>query len=342
MMLSAETLHGRPWRLIAGANTIVAAQLRFISDGCIWGHPSPLEARWGLHDAGLSLLAADGSETARFTELRHDEAGEPQLDGIFLRTPDLGLTYHLRPAHPPSPRRQTATLHSAVSLGGPSKILFVSFGSLKRGFVDNEARWEFYDLPLTLGLDHVRITESWSPDFMWYVDKTSRIRALLGAILATGYRMVIMCGISSGGYASLLMSELMCQEFPDVAFRSFTINPQTTHNESVRAELRSLMPAYIPALIRDEALALRDTPQTDIATIAHGATFRGNVQHHLFYDSGNPAELIYASQLDGLAGIHHHRHHFAVGHLSGCIALFEREVVHDAIRALVSTAGDHA
>ncbi len=335
-MLSEALLRAHPWRLSAGAGALLAPTLRFLSDGLTWGHPSPLEARWALQPGSLSLFALDGSETARFNQFGYDETGQPCLAGSCLRAPSPGLTYHLKPATPVTPPGQTGTLQSLVTVGGPSKILFVSFASMKRGFSGHHVAWEFRDLAIELGLDHVLFAESTSPGQMWYIDKTSRIRALLDAVLQTGYRMVMMCGISSGGYASLLFSEKLAQDHPTIQFRSFTINPQTAHGDAAQAHLHSLRTDYLPALITQAALALRDTPETEIAEIARRSKYRKNLQHHLFYDAGNPAEVFYANQLNGLPGIHHHRYHFAVGHLSGCIALYERQVAHDKIRTFVN------
>lgn len=224
-------------------------------------------------------------------------------------------------------------LHAAVTLGGPKDILFVSFNSLKRPFNGLEARWEFYELPLKRGIDHVRFAERAPPD-MWYLDKTRPIFSMLNGVIAQGYRLVVMCGLSSGGYASLLFTELLAPLFPRTLFKSFSINPQTTHGAAALAVMADMAQGYPPALIAAENMARRDRPETDIRVIAQTSPFRENLEHRIFYDPLNPAEAYYVRHLDGLAGIALRPVPMGVGHLSACIEIFGRRVLHDELDAV--------
>jgi hypothetical protein len=333
-MLSIETLYAHRWRLGRNDGSLLAPLFRFLPDGLTSGYNNPFEARWSLQDGLLSLRTADGLETTRFTEVTLNADGQPHLSGPFLLLPDSGITHSLEPA---SHNHETSSgnLHVAVTLGSSREILFVSFNSLKRPFQGSATRWEFFQIPLKLGIDHLRFAECVAPD-MWYLDKTSQIQAILNGVLARGYRLVVMCGLSSGGYASLLFSELLCQRYPRTLFRSFTINPQTSHSAGTKEFMRALPQGFAPALIDDDALARRDIAETEIAAIGACSQFRENIRHNVFYDSGNQAEEYYVQKLVGLPGIDLQPIQMAVGHLSGCIALFERGVVHDAMEATCS------
>lgn len=224
-------------------------------------------------------------------------------------------------------------LHAAVTLGSGKDILFVSFNSLKRPFNGHEARWEFYELPLKLGIDHIRFAELVPPD-MWYLDKTRQIFSILNGVIGQGYRLVVMCGLSSGGYASLLFTELLAPLYPRILFKSFSINPQTTHGAAALAVMADMTQGYPPALIAAESFARRDLPETDIRVIAQNSQFRGNLEHRMFYDPLNPAEAYYVTHLDGLAGIALRPVPMGVGHLSACIEIFGRRVLHDELEAV--------
>jgi hypothetical protein len=213
--------------------------------------------------------------------------------------------------------------------GGGGEALLVLINSLGRPFDGFDTRWEFYDLPRRVACDFVRISERDDPA-MWYIDKAGEICAILQSRIAGRYRRVMLAGMSSGGFASLLVGSMLAALCPDVSIETFTINPQTGHDPWHRAFMAGFPTGLPPALIGDAAFdAIADLPH-EIAPLLD-ALPAVRLTHRVFYDHGNPAERYYADLIRGRRGVELVPFHFGVGHMSGCLTLMERGVVQDAI-----------
>jgi DUF1680 family protein len=84
----AGSLSGRPnasgvWQFSRSDGTIIAEQIQFIGDGMIAGYSHPNEAKWGYDGDVLTLFAANGLASTRFT-LRTLQHGKQVLSGMSL------------------------------------------------------------------------------------------------------------------------------------------------------------------------------------------------------------------------------------------------------------------
>lgn len=329
--LTKADLRHRVWQFRYRDGPMVAARLRLIGDGAIAGATGPFQALWTLDDGVLVFHTLDGTPTTRFNRGTAEPGGRIALEGDFSIAPDLGLSFGLESALPPDytpppPQR----LQVQMSLGSTDRPLLILFNSHGRAFTGLDTRWEFFNLPRAFGLDHIRIAERNDPAF-WYVDQMPAICTLLETVLARGYPRLLLAGLSSGGYASMLAGELMTARLPDLRIDSFTINPQTGQDRNHRATVGKFDPGLIPVMMSDESFEAVCSMDHDIPALIRGNRQRDNIVHHIFYDHDNPAERYYVDQVRGLDGIRPVPFHFGVGHLWGCIGLMERGVVQDAI-----------
>ncbi|MCW8305533.1 hypothetical protein AruPA_00660 [Acidiphilium sp. PA] len=334
--LTRADLLGRTWQFRRSDGPVFAERLRLISDGAIAGHNGAFEALWTLDDGIVTFHALNGVATTRFTDVARHDNGQIVLAGDFMMAPELKLRFVLDSVRgsttaPPAPQR----LNITMSLGGPRDALLILFNSIGRPFDGLDTRWEFYDLPRRLGLDHVRFAERTDPA-RWYVDQAGAICAMLTPIIERGYRRVFLAGLSSGGFASLLIGTMLARAFPQLVLDSFTINPQTGHAPTHRAVMADL-PAAIPPAVMDEATYIALGHQAnEIADLLEALPGTTRLTHHVFYDHDNPAERYYVDLIRRFHVVAPTAYRFGVGHLSGCLALMERGVVHDAITDMLA------
>jgi hypothetical protein len=122
-----------------------------------------------------------------------------------------------------------------------------------------------------------------------------------------------------------------------VIFRTATINPQTGHAPKHREAIEA-MTAYRPAVMTEVAYEMRDCEETEIDALAtRRANADGaphNIAHTIYYDAANPAEAYYVDLVKDLPGFNIRPHHFGIGHMSGCIAMYERRLVHEEVEQL--------
>jgi hypothetical protein len=320
-------LRASPWQLCHATGQVIFGHLIFLSDKLVWDGKQIIW-RWDYDKTGLTISHLDYAPFFQFIRRRNADQSMI-LDGRILAG-DAAFDLQLSPSPrvPPlgNPNRD---LNASIVLGNHSKTLLVIFNSAHRPYEGREYgpqwRWEFYDLPETTGIDHVRLAEGNQP-LHWYTNKTRRILAMLEGIINSGYAQVIFCGISSGGYASLLFAELLSRKFPGVMFRTSTINPQTAHAPEHRNNVAA-MDVFCPSLITDEALAARDCETTEIAALVQSRAGDANIAHSVYYDGANPAENYYTGLIAHLPGFSLRPQMFGIGHMSACIALYERRLV---------------
>ncbi|SIQ39750.1 hypothetical protein [Acidiphilium rubrum] len=329
-------LLGRTWQYRRSDGPVFAERVRLISDGAVAGHDGAFEALWTLEDGIVTFHASNGVATTRFTEVTRHDNGRIVIAGDFMLAPELELRFILDSMRasataPPAPQR----LNVAMSLGGSLDALLVLFNSIGRPFDGRDTRWEFYDLPRCLALDHVRFAERVDPA-RWYVDQADTICAMLAPIIRCGYRRVVLSGLSSGGFASLMIGTMLSQRHPELAVDSFTINPQTGHAPAHRAVMAGLPPAIPPAVMDDATYTAYAGRGDEISELLEALPRTARLTHHVFYDHDNPAERYYVDLIRRFDQVVATPYRFGVGHMSGCLALMERGVVHDAIMDMLA------
>lgn len=341
-MLTAEYVTNHVWRLfIRGGNTL-SDRLVFLPDGSLQGCSDLAGCRWRLVEGRLFLITNDEVSVVCFDTVISSDRRHHLLSGKFALR-DVTAPLCLVPLYS-CKGKSTAELNSSISLNSRKDILLVTFNSLARPFDGYETRWEFYDLPNYLDLNCVRFSEP-STDLdpgivsTWYLDKLERICAIVGGLVTQGYKACIFCGMSSGGYASLLVSEILSRSHPEVQFLSFTINPQTAHTFPHQEHLRSTMNAsYWPAFLNLEEMEKRNIAVYDIDdVISRSNQQTSNIKHYIFYDSGNPVEVYYTGLLDKFSTCSLHPTILGLPHAKGCYKLFDMGVLQRTVE-LISSA----
>ncbi len=329
-MITAEELIERSWRFSRSTGEVIAADLRFEQDGSFSGDMIG-ETGWAIENGALVLSLGDGTVTNRF-DRRHLVSGNlTRLCGKFVMAPGQSIYHFLDPSAAQAPMRESR-FNVSMSLSGESDTVLVIFNSAGRPSEGPYTRWEFFDLPIALGLDHVRIAEVRSPT-VYYTDKLLRLQSMLHAIIAGTYRRVVLIGMSSGAYASLLLAERLCRILPDTSFRTFVINPQTAHSQRHRDFITQHVPYGLAAeLLTDQAVGMAGRAEIDLEIAVLGdSCHRHNVRHTMFYDSENMAEAYYVSLVAGLPGFETRPVPLGLSHVEGTIEIFNRNLVQDAV-----------
>lgn len=335
MMITPDFLQRQPWRFGRSDGNVIVPALEFLPDGEL--RPSgPAESKWTIENGTLSFLTDDGEESTRFFGTQHVAGGGCRLTGRFLLNLNL-FSYHFLDTIVVSPPLKESRLNVSMSLTQETDTLLVIFNSAGQPVEGRENRWEFYRLPDELGLDVIRFAEARSP-VTFYLDKTQFVRRVLAsACQSQRYRRVIMIGMSSGAYAALLISELMCGEFEDVEFHTFCINPQSAHTATHRHFItRYTEFGWTPVILTDYALSLRDCSVTDLSTLmTSNEDRRQNIAHSIYFDAGNISEAYHASLIGGQVGVTLYPQELGLPHHVSCTSMFERRLVQDAVASLV-------
>ena len=335
-MITADFLQRQRWRFGRSDGNVITPTLEFLPDGEL--RPSgPAEARWAIENGTLSFFTDAGEESTKFFGTQYVAGGGCRLTGRFLLNLNL-FSYHFLDNTVATPLLKESRLNVSMSLTGETDTLLVVFNSAGQPVEGRENRWEFYRLPDELGLDVIRFAEARSP-VTFYLDKTQFVRRVLASALHSQlYRRVIMVGMSSGAYASILMSELMCSEFKDVEFHTFGINPQAAHTESHRNFItRYTEFGWTPVILSDYALSLRDCGVTDLSILmTSNESHRQNIAHSIYFDAGNISEAYHASLVGGQAGVILHPQELGLPHHASCTLMFEQRLVQDAVASLIS------
>ncbi|HIH2750322.1 hypothetical protein L3V59_21905 [Burkholderia aenigmatica] len=325
-----ETLANTTWRYknwkgkLHGIVTLKA-------DGTITGYDHPNERTWRVDNGRLIFLSHDGQESTVFDRALPKRGSLPHYVGRFVLNGAEG-THILEPIEEPG-RGFIAQLHSNLSLSNNSKDLFVSFNSIRRTFDGFDTRWEFFHLPLQLGLDFVRFSET-EPS-SWYLQHTEQIFKLLSPI-APNYRNVYLCGISAGGFASMVFAERLARAFPAQHFHSFTINPQTTLAKEDRDYVnRHHLETHRPSAILDPEYPLRSVESLRIADLL--AQPVPNVQHTVFYDKANATDRYYAEHVQS-ARVTRQGISLDARHADGCRQMYDMGIVQQAVMTEIERA----
>ena len=302
------------WRFCRGNGDLLAERMRFLPDGSILGAAHPNEHGWKIQTGdALHILSATGETTTIFDRI--DWIGPaPTLSGRFVQDQDLIhiLTPNLEDMH--------VEIFQTKFRGG----MLIIPTSRGRPFDGVTTRWELWHLPREAGIDHMRLAEH-NDSKCWYTNKTIRIMQQLRVFVALGYRSFCFFGLSSGGYAALLLAELLAAEYPGLKISSVSINPQTRLGDEVPEHfaLANISPLFWPELITSEDLSQRDIAVFNIADLIRNAARKSAVQHHVFHDAENPCEAYFIEQIDNLSGVMLHRYSHGLQHAAGIGKIYE-------------------
>ncbi len=317
------------WRFGRTDGSIITDRLRLLPDGRILG-ASPDEAGWTLADGRLRFHAADGTPTTTF-EAEPGRGAAIRFSGPF-HAPFEGRTvvHTLRPA--------LDDLHVSAELRGLERPTVVTFASAGSPFRGDDTRWEYYRFADEVGANHIRCAEHQDLLF-WYLNKTRRILAMLEALLPSSAWPVVMCGMSSGGFAAHLFAELLAQRRPDLAIVAVSINPQLAIGPVHDARVAACAPEnFRPAMIGADNFAQRDIAVASIAEAASGSIAEaasGSIaeaaasgsgaarpRHIVHYDRANPCEAYQVAQGEGVPGLAAIPYDLGLPHGEGIGAIF--------------------
>ena len=327
--LTAAAVTPFVWRLGRGDGSVVSDRFRLLPDGRIAGDHHSNESAWAIADGRLLVFAADGAVTTAFDEIT-GTGSEIRLRGRFWSLNESREVMHtLRP--------NLDDMHVEARLGDRDRPVFISFASHGKPYDPDRGtpRWEFFHLPIEERWNRIRIAERADPHF-WYLNKTQRIVRALAASLGGTAGPVVMCGLSSGGFASMLYGELLTRACPDRAITTVSINPQTVHGASHRAFYERYVPLPMwPAMIEPDALAQRDIASAAIDALVVAPGVRGNIRHVVFYDELNLGELYQSAFIASRPGFTLRPRRLGLGPVEGIEHIFAGGAAHDAMRSAV-------
>ena len=331
--ITEEILLKGYWKYRRIDGSIIANQMTFSADGSVGDGRSYNDSRWEVNGGILTVYGQDGTETIAFDKININENGRLRMEGRWKRNSNVTVIHVLEER----PNRAISDvtvnrLHVNTSLSDSSESIIISFNSAGRPCNGEDTRWEFYQLPIDLCCDYFRISETWKP-MSWYMNKILKIMDLLRSAMKREYRKVALCGVSAGGYASILFGELLSKEYKNTKFHTFSINPTLLHDEPHRTFIENVPHSVRLECISPEALALRDIGPANIPDIVALRSPRDgkNVSHKIYYDSGNQYEAYQNKFVSDLSSFSFHPYNLGKGHGAGAQEIYRTGVVHQAI-----------
>ena len=300
------------WRLYRPGGEVLRERIKFYPDGRVTGFPNADLAKWKIEHAALHIVSA-GLVTTTFNEL---EGADPAPVLKSNPVPNQNETYLLSP--------NLTDLHVEIFQTRFCGDMLVVPTSRGRPFDGMSTRWELWHLPREAGIDHMRLAEH-VDSRCWYTNKTARIMAQLRIFVAQGYRSFCFFGLSSGGYAAMLLAELLASEFAGLQIRSVAINPQTQLGDDVKYYFSAagIAREFWPDLITDEDLAQADIAVVNLKDAIHAEHRKSDVQHHVFYDAGNACEQYFAGCIDAISSVKLHRFWHGLPHADGISKIYQ-------------------
>ena len=319
--ITEERLLSQHWRF-ERQDKKVSIPLKFEPGGEIFPVWSENEHGWRLDGSDLLILTRSGEVSTRFRQI-----DEYKFEGAFLLPWHESVVHQLY-AIPPVPDMQTL-----LTVGSGSKTLTITLNYCGGPFDGSAARWERNDWIASLCADSLRVAER-GPDFSWYTDKTKRLVRLI-TTLAADYHRLLLIGVSSGAYASLLLGELVARSVPNVEVHTFGINPQTVHARDQREHILSAYdPIWRPQMITERCLARADCETTELpAVLSSSAT---NARHSIYYDRANPIEEFYVSRLPKSDNVALFPIELGLRHVDGVQAIYRTRVMQSAVESLLN------
>lgn len=322
------------FRLKASDGHIVSPDIVLKEDGSVIGFNDRNEIGWEMTGDVLSFhfkTPTGNSLFARFDQVWEVRPGEVVRTGQFHfaeQKPKMAILI------PNSGRLKSDSrrCHICADLRGRSTTLLITFNGTGNLAAGNDTRWEFYNLPLMADVDYIRIAEA--PPVHWYLDQTKLVTAALAGIIAESYDKVFLCGISSGGFASMYFAEVLAKRFPEVAFIAHAINPQTVHASTHRRHVASKFSTDVrPEIISEDLFDNRDCATSELDEIIACNSENGliNAHHHVYYDSKNACEQFYSGLLSSFSRVSLHPQPLGLSHGDGCESIFKTNIVQHAI-----------
>lgn len=186
-----------------------------------------------------------------------------------------------------------------------------------------------YHLPNNLSVDYMRFSSTNTPR-SWYSDKIDRVYPQLKSCVLAGYKKIVFCGMSAGGYASIMYAELLSEEYKDHDIETISFNPTLLLGKKYFSEI-SQFAEPIRSSLPPKPLNRLDKRPVDIPDIVSRGS--GRVRHEIHFDSLNIFETFQVEKMPKLPNVTLVPHAFGVGHGAGTIKIFNSGVIHDAIRS---------
>lgn len=322
-----EYLKNTRWRFRGDKGNIISDNLWLCEDGLIRGYTHENEYAWKVDEKGLNFLNIYGDITSRLGFL--DIKGNRKS---FYGHLNDDVNHHTLEFLSGEGSNFLSELHTTAVFGNFTDTLLVIFNGAGTPYDGIDTRWEFYHLPYKLSLDFIRFSEL-SP-IVWYLDKTYKIKNILGNIIRQ-YKNVIFVGASAGGFASMYFSEILASQFAEVQFHSYVINPQTTLSINHRRHIVERFEQPLrPVLPSDFVCFNKDAQIDDIETLL--SNNNDNVKHNIYYDCENPCEKFYVERLNS-SHINLKGYPLNGGHADSGIKIFETQDLQRDIESLVKT-----
>lgn len=217
-------------------------------------------------------------------------------------------------------------------LGNCREFLLVTFNSLGKPFSGVLNEWEMYQLPNHLSVDYLRFSATSTPR-TWYADKIDRVYPMLRAAVLMGYRQFVFVGVSAGGYAALLFSEMLGEEFKNISIKTMVFNATLLPGEKHRAQLlkfdeplRSSLPV--------SPLTRSDNGKVDIPDILADSNCY-NILHEIHYDSLNEFETYQIAQIEARNNIRLVPSPLNLPHGLGTIKFYRSGLITKSVRKLL-------
>lgn len=319
------------WVMHAGTrkNTI-----GFEDDGLLSGIPVfEQENQWVLHDCTLQILDKN-QHTVHRLQLQQDDPltftgkttiADSTFDVAVIRTDVLRNNSHYREI-----ANDRIIIESR--LGVSRDFLLVTFNSLGSPFTGIDNDWEMYHLPNQLSTDYIRFSATKTPR-TWYTDKIDRVYPMLKSAVQIGYKNIAFIGSSAGGYACILFSELLAEEFPGLNLHTFTINPTILVGKRHYQEMISFeMP--VRAGLPLSPLTRSDGKEVDLDILLRNSAAK-NVTHEIHFDSKNPFEAFQIEKIGNGKNIRLVPTELGLGHIESTIRIYESGTIQGTIRRLL-------
>lgn len=324
MDVVAELLQKNYWRLKDCSGNILQSQLCFRPDGNIIGSSHANESHWVVQDNKLLILSDKKICTSIFDELFLLGGGFYQALGVFYddyidslchsnyKTNVIleSVSYHKREI-------LVSELGIESKLGKKTNKLIIQINSVASPFDGNNHKREFNYLSTIAGLDLVRVSQS--KPLYWYINMLDELESVLSGYIASGYDHVFILGSSAGGYASLVLGEMLSSRFTRVNFVTHVINPQTTLEEDDINVLKNYDEFFIHQDIINHDRLLEKQSETRVAGFL--SIRRDNVIHHVSYDCLNPVEVYYCDLIRFSPRVFLHKYSLGISHGDGCIQI---------------------
>ncbi|WP_410472880.1 hypothetical protein ACGTJS_03975 [Faucicola mancuniensis] len=322
--INSDLLIHNIWRLKNTSGDVLQSNLLFKSDGTMDGSSHTNESFWKIDNDCLKIFSKDNLVTSIFNDSYFLGNGFYQLQGNFATNVNVNKVsidkkdVLLESLLDKKSKKIVSELSVEAKVGKKTDRLIIQFNSVANPFNGNNHEREFNYLTTLAGLDVIRISQS--RPLYWYINKVDELEAILSGYILSNYEEVFLLGSSAGGYASILVAEILASKFKNISFTSFSINPQTTLEEkNIKKIYKEFDHYFIPKDVIKQTELEEKQVNSDISEFLK--IKKNNVIHHIFYDVLNPVEDYYANEVKFSSRIKLHQFLFGVNHGEGCMKI---------------------